>query len=215
MSRKVLRFYEGVQPANDRVLYLFSDIITLWTDYKLQVRQNYINWLFPSETDTDTRLNKGLLYKFRTDKNIRLKVVKATLRMMDFFGYVIVSTNNSFETKQTKPVQREEQNVVIGLYNPENYPRITRILTFLTGIKMELLSSLFFLMLCRAMHDNPDLKHLIMTKNVLQDWIRTQPYLESRKYDAEQALFGEKLEDWERYESVEEVIIEKRDAWDE
>lgn len=210
--RRVVRFYENIQPANDRIFYLFDDIVDRWTDYRLQVRQNYINWLFPSESDTDTKLAKGLIYRFRVNEKLRRQVLRVTLRIMSFFGY---SVGPFPKIIQIKPIMREEEKTVIGLYNPINYPRITRILHFLTEIRMNDLSALFFLMLCKAMKENPDLRHLISSKNVVGDWIKTQPYLQSQKYLAEEGMTGLEIASWEK--SAEEVPITTlvEDAWNE
>lgn len=211
--RNVLRFYNNEQPANDRIFYLYDDIVNKWSDYRLQVRKNYINWLFPLETDVDTKLTKGLLYKFRTNQLLRRKVIRATLRMMSFFGYTVTKDNN-LDVVAIKPIMRQEENTVIGLYNSDNYPKITRILQFLTNIHMEDMSALFFLMLCKAIKENPDLKHIVKTKVVLQEWLKTQSYIKKEKrYEAEGKIFGEELESWEKSHEEEEVV--KEDGWDE
>jgi len=216
--KQIIAFYMNKVPANDRVFYLFDDIVNKWTDYRLQVRQNYINWLFPLETDIDTKLTSNILYQFRKNQNLRLKVSRAVIRMMFFFGY-------SVDLKTMQPIRimnlkREENNVVVGLYNPDNYSKITRILHFLTVIKMPELSALFFLMLCSAMHENPDLQQLVNSKNVVSSWIKTQPYLETQRYPAEEAMVGTTLEDWEKDDKNKEgtEIVEYRrpsDAWEE
>jgi hypothetical protein len=219
--RRLVRFYENNYSANDRIFYLFDDITTRWTDLKLQIRENYINWLFPSESDENTKLSKGLLYKFRTNPYLRLKVIKATLRMMSLFGYSVSAEDPSnLEIVQIKPIYRQEGNVVIGLFNPVNYPRITRILKFLKEVDMSELSALFFLMICKATSDAPDLKHIIQSHNVAKEWIATQPYLETRKYLAEEVITGSELASWEKTD--EEVVKENlanaeiiRDAWNE
>jgi hypothetical protein len=133
--------------------------------------------------------------------------------MMAFFGYSVDPIK--MEIKQIKPIQRQEENVVVGLYNPDNYPRITRILHFLTEIRMPDLSALFFLMLCEAMKSNPDLRHLIASKNVVADWIKTQPYLLQKKYIAEEAMTGTEIASWEKSEEDIRIDIKKDDAWDE
>jgi hypothetical protein len=203
--RKILRFYENVQPANNRIFYLYDDIVNRWSDYRLQVRKNYINWLFPLETDIDTKLTKGLLYKFQTNENLRRKVIHATMRMMSFFGYIVVQEpSGSLNVEQDKPVMRQENNIVVGLYNPNNFSKITRILTFLNKIHMEDMSALFFLILCKGMKQYPDLNYIVKTNNVIQDWLKTQSYINKEKrYQAEETIFGEELESWEK--SHEEI----------
>jgi hypothetical protein len=207
--RGVVRFYQGQQDKP----YPYEEIIG-WTDSRLQARKNYINWLFPLETDAETKLNKALLYKFKTNRNIRMKVVRATLRMMSFFGYEMTE---NFDLILVKPIQRSEDGVVIGLHNLENLPKITRILEFLTKAEFRDLSALFFLMLCKAMKESPEFKHIVKTSLVLQDWIKTQPYLSQNKYVIEEKVFGEEIASWEKSRSVEEGIPIQvaQDAWDE
>lgn len=218
MSRRVIRFYEDIQPANDRVFYMFSDIVFLWTNLRLQRRKNYINWLFPSELDTDTKLTKGLSYKFWTNRNLRRKVVQATLRMMDFLGYKV---NPDLSLTQIHPILRTEEGITIGLCSPENFSKITRILHFLDRCDFPIMSSVFFRMLCQAMKESPEFKHLVETKNVIQEWIDTQPYLiESKetKWKIEENVFGKDLADWEKM-VIEDTLATRRqvanDAWRE
>lgn len=191
-----------------------DDILDKWSDFRFQVRKNYIQWLFPLETDTTIRMTPGLRYKFQKNHLLRRQVIRSVLRFMSFLGYTIkVNDGEPVDVIQIKPINREENNVIIGLYNPDNYPRITRILTFLNDINMHELGAFFFLMLCRAMQEHPDLKHLIDTEMVLQKWMKTQPYLKERGYEAQEALLGEELEDWEKFsdQSQQEHV---RDAWD-
>lgn len=213
--RRIVRFYQNIQPANNRVFYTRDDILNKWSDYRLQVRKNYIQWLFPLETDTgDIKMTSGLLYKFRTNPLLRRYVIRSVLRFMDFFGFTVkIENGKPVGVTNTKPVYREEDNVIIGLYNPDNFPRITRILQFLNVIHMENMGVLFFLMLCKAMKENPDLKQLINNQvGVLQSWIKTQSYLAEHRYDVEEIFVGQKLEDWEKSEIELEDDI--NDAWD-
>lgn len=212
--KPILKFYNNMEPADGRIFYSFNDIVSEWSDYRLQVRKNYINWLFPSENDTKTRLTSEVIYKFKTNRNLRANIAKAVIRMMLFFGYTV-------DMKTMMPIQvgdlkREENHVIIGFYNPDNYAYITRILHFLEVVKMPELSAIFFHMICMAMHANPDLKQLINNKNVISTWVKTQSYLEKERYKAEESLAGAALEDWEKtYEEPSETVAKIKDAWDE
>lgn len=209
--RRILGFYES---KNQQHNYTFNEIVNTWSDYKLQVNNNYINWLFPMKDDIETKLTVGLLYKFKTNPVLRNKVIKATRRIMLFFGYEI----NKFDVVEIKPIFREENHVVIGFYNPDNFPKITRILNFLSIIDMQAMCSLFFLMICKAMKD-PKFNYLVKEKNILQEWLKTQTYLTKDQINnAETKLFGEELADWELYEDVEKPILDKPkpilDSWE-
>jgi hypothetical protein len=204
--RRILGFYES---KNQQDSYTFNEIVNTWSDYKLQVNNNYINWLYPMKDDTETKLTVGLLYKFKTNPVLRNKVIKATFRMMLFFGYKI----NKFDVVEIKPIFRDENHIVIGFYNPNNFPKITRILNFLSIIDMQAMSCLFFLMICKAMKD-PKFNYLVKEKNILPEWLKTQTYLTTtQRHDAETKLFGEELAEWELYEDTSKPITEKLNVW--
>lgn len=210
--RRLVRFYDNIQPSVEH--YKIDDILTKWTDYQFQVRENYLQWLFPLPDDTRFKLTAGLRYKFQKEPRLRRQVIRAVIRFMLFLGYTIkVVDGQPVDIIEVKRVHREENNVVIGLYNKDNFPRITRILTFLSEIKMYELGTWFFLMLCQAMQKYPDLKFLIESSMVLQDWMKTQPYLEDKRYEAEEALIGEELESWEKSNSLSEPEPVINDAW--
>jgi len=225
MSRRVLRFYELDKPEKG-LSYNFADIVYSWSDLQLQKNQGYINWLFPSETDEETKLSKGLAYKFWTNQNLRKKVVQATLRMMNFFGFSVtvvtddgtpsVVTGSRLVLNTTKSLIRAEDGVNLGLGNPENLAKITRILHFLERCSFPYLSSLFFLMLCRAMRESPEFKHLVKKNNIIQQWIDCLPYLRKDKWKIEENLFGEELAEWEKRSTLDLVSNTRRvanDAW--
>jgi hypothetical protein len=218
--RNLLRFYENKVSANNKFSYLRDDIINLWPDFRFQTRKNYITWFFPLENDINNKLTKGLLYKFRTNQYLRSQVIRIVLRYMSFLGYSIkIENNKPVDVVEIKPIYREENGVIIGLYNKDNYSNITRILQFLQIINMSALGMIFFLMLCRSMKTYPDLKHKINSELVIPRWIKTQPYLVSQKIEAEESLLGEVLESWEReYENTsdnEEDNKDDRDSWNE
>lgn len=207
-----MRFYDNVpdqaRPTRKEVLN--------YSDYTLQVRDRYLKWLFPLDSDKeDTRLTKGMIYKFK-DKRRKTQVIEAVLRMMSFLGYTLnVENKHIVGVKQIKPLYRDKGDIVIGLYNTNTYPRITRILQFLEKIDMTFLSSLLFLCLCRAMKDDPELSHRIVSNAVVDDWIKTQPYLKDKRVEAEEALISESLESWEKEHEQEEKLLTLQDAWEE
>ena len=196
--RRVVRFYDNIQPANKKSGYTFDNIVNKWTDYQLQVRKGYIEYLFPLPNDVNTKLSKGLLYKMKKNKNQREKVSTAVLRLMNLYGYTLVMENDSVVVKQVHKLYRESGRTKVGLFNESNYPHITRMLKFLELVNMKYLSSLVFLMLIKAMDKNQDLKKLICSKNVLEDWISTQDYLLDKKYSIIENMCNVKLDDWEK-----------------
>jgi len=117
-----------------------------------------------------------------------------------------------------RDLKRMEENTVVGFFNPDNYPRITRILHFLTETNQPDLSALFFLMICMAMQESPELQVLIDSKSVIRSWLKTQRYVTDR-YTAEENLTNTVLAGWERSDDQmadgQEVVEIVRDAWDE
>jgi hypothetical protein len=53
----IINFYENKCQINGRKNYLFNDITEKWTDYKLEISDDYIKWLFP-----DSRGSRPLTY---------------------------------------------------------------------------------------------------------------------------------------------------------
>lgn len=212
--RRFQRFYKDQQTASDKKPLKINEILQ-WSDYRLQTRTDYIQWLYPLPTDSrQTKLTNNLRNGFQRSKELRTQVIKVTLRMMSLFGYTV--DTDTMNVKEIKPIFRQEETTVIGLYNPDNYPRLTRMMEFLTIIEMPHMSELLFLMTCRSMQDYPDLKVLMHDKFVIQDWIKTQPYLIKGRYKAEAKLFDEELEDWEK-QSLDSIMDYEptRDAWDD
>ena len=174
--RSILRFYDGVDTVENNTAS-FDDIVYKWSDHRLQVRSNYFDYLFPSGKN----LTSGLRYKFRTQPHLRKKVAQAVFRIMQMFGF---SINSNFNIIQTKKIKREENWVVIGLYNPINYSRLTRIFNFLREIRMDHLSAILFLMMCKVVKEYPDLSFMIEESGEAKNWVKTQLYLKPSAYKA-------------------------------
>jgi ubiquitin C-terminal hydrolase len=167
-NNELIRFYKNVYPANNNEGYYFNDIIN-WDDYKLEVHDDYIQWLFPDNTGGDNpsapKLTDKDIKKFRKDPILRNNVVKATLRMLLFYGFTISEKNIKIKN--------------IGLYSRHNYKRISRILNFLVKIDMEYLSAIFFLGLCKRMKRNDVFFNDVSLNYSFKKWMSTQPFLVS------------------------------------
>ena len=203
--RKILYFYDNKLSMKGRFSNKYSDIVERWSDYMLQTRGSYPVWLFPLD------MNKMILHKFKNNQYLRLKIIRAVLRIVSLFGF---SITENLDVVQVKPIYREENRVVIGLHNEKNYVLITRMLLFLEKINMRVLSALVFLVLCRAMKEDSALKHKIYSSAMFRKWVGTQSYIEQTK--AEEVFFDVQLEDWEKV-SLEELpnTEPKGDAWDD
>jgi len=144
------------------------------TDYQLQMGVWFYQWIF-------SNVHPGLLDRFQTDVGLRQKIIRIMVRLLSLYGYTVkIKGGKPVDVVQIKPIFREENNVVIGLYNEDNYPLITRILTFLVDIEMVDLGALIFLALCRSMKNHPDLKRKFDITHIFQQWTKTQPYVVGR-----------------------------------
>jgi len=176
-TNNLIKFYTNLYPANNKKDYYFGDIVGKWDDYKLEVKHDFIQWLFPDNTGgvnpNAPKLTKKDIAEFRKNPVLRSNVVEATIRMLLFYGFIIKGST----VEQVLPLNRRNMGRTIGLFSIHNYRRITRILDFLVDIKMEYLSALFFLAMCQAVKSN----HMLFTKVIknrsLKKWMSTQPFL--------------------------------------
>lgn len=169
-ENKLILFYTNKYSLNNKKEYSFDDIVKNWDDYKLETNDKYIYWLFP----TYQKMTKNDIKMFQTKPKIRENVVNAFLRMLLFYGFVL---DKKEIVKQTKPLNRRENGRTIGLFSIQNYERITHIMNFLVVINMEILSSVFFLAMCKAIKSNNVLLNKILDNNTLKKWMNTQNYL--------------------------------------
>jgi len=174
-SSDLISFYQGEIPANANPSYYFSDIIK-WTDLQLEKKHDFIQWLFPS-TEGGKNSKAPLLTEqdvkiFKKNKEIRSKVIKATLRMMKFYGYTITPSDQGWQ------VRKSGRNKY--LYSGHNYLRLTRMMIFLNTINMRLLSALLFLMICEAMKEDKKLADKISKSGAMVHWKKTQEYVNPR-----------------------------------
>ncbi len=172
---QLIKFYRDEYPVNDSY---FSDIVYNWNDYNFETDTNWISWLFPSYSRSKYNPDNPVLTDkvvniFKCDKNIRINVFRATLRLLLFFGFILENNN----VKQVSPLKRNENGQNIGLYSIHNYTHITRIMKFLELINMTYLSSIFFLAMIRAITIDHELKKLVLSQNSLYHWMNTQLYL--------------------------------------
>ena len=176
-TNNLIKFYTNLYPANNKKDYYFRDIVGKWDDYKLEVKHDFIQWLFPDNTGgvnpKAPKLTKRDVEEFRKNPVLRSNVVKATLRMLLFYGFTIKGST----VEQVLPLNRRSLGRTIGLFSTHNYKRITRILDFLVHIKMEYLSALFFLAMCQAIKSNHILLSKVVKNRSMKKWMSTQPFL--------------------------------------
>lgn len=209
--RRFVRFYKDEQTASENFPFKRSDVLE-WTDYQLQTRNEYVKWLFPLPSDEPpTKMTSRIQYVFRTNPEMRERAVKSTRRMLNFFGYEI---NDSLEVVENKPLNRKVGPITIGLYNTQNFEKITRILNFLKIVHLDKLRSLVFLSICKAMKQYPDFRQLVYDNDVIDDWLKTQSDYVTDLTTAKEGLFsGMELDDWE-LQDFDGELEDGGDAWD-
>ena len=138
-------------------------------DYTLEISKKYMKALFPNKK----LMSSGDLTAFRINKILRKNVAICTLRMLLFYGFII---DKKEIIRQIKPLKRNENGKIVGLYSSCNYNRITRIMNFLVEIDMEYLSAIFFLAMCKSLRSD-DYLHKVIYNKYLKDWVKTQLYL--------------------------------------
>lgn len=186
----IILFYQNKLEANGKYGYYLSDILK-WSDYRLEKEHDFIQWLFPDESGGVNPKAPKLTLKdvetFKSDKFLRRRVIRATICMLNFYGFTFVKN----DVVQIKAIARKENGIVVGLHSTHNYRRITRIMSFLNRIELYSASSLFMLAMCYAMHKDLVLRVKIHDNDVLKYWFATQKYL--RNYIGKYNL-GSKIE---------------------
>ena len=194
-TTRIIDFYKNLHPANDKEGYYFNDIME-WNDYKLEVTHDFIQWLFPDNTGgvnpNGPKLTKSDIDHFTKDPKLRENVIQATFRMLLFYGFALDKKNIVTQVNQ---LYRKEKGVTIGLFSTHNYRRITRIMKFLVNIKMEYISAIFFLSICRALKSDYNLVTKVLKNNSLKMWMSTQPFLVSytHSYDVNKLMNRENI----------------------
>ena len=172
----LIEFYKNKIEANGKKDYKFSEILE-WPDYKLEVEHDFIQWLFPDKTGGTNKnapkLSRDDIEIFKKDKTVRNNGLKAVVRMLRFYGYIIIKD----DVIQVQNLKRMEKGVYIGLYSEHNYKRLSRMMIFLNKIDMKILSRMIMLSLCYAMRKDKFLRHKFLSSGALNYWFDSQDYL--------------------------------------
>ncbi len=190
MTSDLIRFYRNEIPGNRKKDYYFKNIL-LWDDYDLEVKHDFIQLLFPDKTggvNKDAfKLTDRDIEVFKTDTKIRNNVLRATIRMLNFYGFKLTK---NMDLEQIKEIKRTEKGTVIGLHSIHNYRRLSRMMSFLVKINMKKLSAIVFLMICTALKKDAEFKRKVKMSNSLEIWLDTQKYLETYKKLVDINLIG-------------------------
>lgn len=148
----------------------YIDEIWKFTDLELETKHDFIQSLFPLKEKgmaSSYLLTDEEIKKFKSI-NLKRKVLKSFLRMANFYGYEFSNQKNRLI--RTKPIKRQINNVLVGLYSQHNFLRITRIIKFLTLIDMKFYALIFLLAICRDINSNPDLKVMVERSGSIKFW---------------------------------------------
>lgn len=140
------------------------------TFYRSELFNRYLSYS-DNDIEKDTKLfqlvfpdkltGKEVCY-FTAERDIRKKVIKATLRIISFLGY-------SIEGKTWAVIR--ERDIIISEATQE---KIGRILGFLVAVDMHRLSSLVFQCVCITVRNNKKLAERVIAKGYLEIWASTQ-----------------------------------------
>lgn len=144
-SEDILAFYQGQSPDSSGRM-----IETIWSwDYRrLEYTHDYIQWLFPlKEKSRFNRnapvLNGEVIQSFRTNEQLRMRLLKSLKVMLKFYGLQCnEAANTDIEITKSDEYQERKQNW-IEVWN-HNYLRITRILTSLRLLGLDNYAQAFF-----------------------------------------------------------------------
>lgn len=141
---EVAAFYRGEVVHPDG--YTIDDILG-WDDYKLAVKHNYIQWLFPLKKASAQVPNSPILSAkevelFRSDPVLRRGLLRSLERMLRFYGFTLTVGND----KQAHVIRNDDFDTRRKDWltpNNHNYRRISRILESMRLLGLGEMSRLF------------------------------------------------------------------------
>jgi hypothetical protein len=144
-SEEILGFYLSQHP--DSAGRMIEDI-WLWDYRKLEYTHDYIQWLFPLEDKSRFNtnapvLNDEVIQAFRTNEQLRIRLVKSFKVMLQFYGLQCQERSNA-EIEIHKSDEYQERKLNWIEEGNHNYLRITRILTSLRLLGLENYAQAFF-----------------------------------------------------------------------
>lgn len=138
---KVTNFYsgEGVDAAGRRI-----DEIWNWDDEQLEDVHDYIQWLFPTPTQSAFNSNAPVLTEadietFRGSQPLKDRLRKSFLRFLRFLGLTLTEDAHVAEASNF-----EERRLDVWEFENHNWLRITRVLMSLRMLGLENEARTFF-----------------------------------------------------------------------
>jgi hypothetical protein len=120
-----------------------------WDDTNLEVKHNYIQWLFPLKKASAQVPNSPILGEkevalFRNDPELKRRLLRSFERMLRFYGFKLaIGREKQAQIVRSADIDdRKKEWMTLGNHN---YRRISRILESLRLLGLEDLSRLFYL----------------------------------------------------------------------
>jgi hypothetical protein len=151
----LIAFYNGDMVHPDG--YTMDEILAM-DDYWLEVKHNYIQWLFPLKQPSGAVPGSPIITDrevelFRANSELKRKLKLSFLRMLKFYGFTLPfdSDNHPFVIKAPNFDTRKS-----GWLTPQNhnFRRISRILESLTLLGLPEVASMFFAALRELYQDD-------------------------------------------------------------
>jgi hypothetical protein len=142
-NSRILAFYR--EEASDHRGRYLQEILS-WPDERLEVVHDYIQWLFPLSEPSGFNVSAPVLTpatidQFRGQPELQKAVRSSFLRMLDFFGFQIRSTNPLDVKRRPDFSEKSERWLTQGNHN---HLRITRILKSLHILGLQREAKAFF-----------------------------------------------------------------------
>lgn len=142
---EVVAFYNGEKVHPDG--YTWEQVLA-WEDRDLEVRHNYIQWLFPlkkasAQVPGSPIVSEKEAALFRNDPDLRRKLLRSLERMLRFYGFRLVLGQDK-QVEVTRGADIEARTTEWMTTGNHNYRRISRILESLRLLGLDDLSRVFY-----------------------------------------------------------------------
>lgn len=126
--RNLIRFYHGFEANNNGATL---EQMLQWDDLRLEQDHNYIQWLFPLDTQSGANptapiLDQATMLQFRNNHPLQIQLSRSFRRMLTFYG---LHMENGVYPPNIQRDQNFNARAAIWLTPPNhNFLRITRII---------------------------------------------------------------------------------------
>lgn len=135
--------------------------------YAFFIKDKTINFLFSDKITPDF---------VKSNEIVRENIIRVSLFYFQIFGfYPIIGKKYSISPRKLFKKKKEKS----GIYDLNNFPKISEIFYFLKRIEMTNLLTLLLLFICLALKLDKDLKELVTETGALKSWMKFSSYLES------------------------------------